>query len=108
MHTVKFWQWINNAPVKLKLRQGQILTHCARGLTDEGFSATAHIWALDGDIVTLEYINEGRDCDGRFAYYSARYFTPQDPTVEDGGIAYPVWQNIGSSMRDETAERAGY
>lgn len=115
MQTARFWEYIHGSPVKITLRSTgrNVLRHSHGGPTDEGWSAEAYVWSLDGYLVRCEYTTAGSDCDGRHTSYSdtgcpigflqSGYREETDPA-----IAYPEWQRISASQRDQFAEAMGY
>ena len=110
--TAKFWVYANE-PTKIKLREGQTLTHYSGGLTDEGYSYEATTWTLDGEFVIVEHASRALDCDGRIDHYSTatcgvEYLRGGNIDPEDQTIVYPAWERIESSQRDYSAEAMGY
>lgn len=119
----RFWVWLNDGWVKLTLRHPcQSLSWRKSYKTDEGFSYEAGTWTHDGDQVTHEWANGGRDCDGRVDYSGALFCCLADldaePAYQDGTtspyyngrhIHRPCWNDDGDTrVRDEFAEAAGY
>lgn len=117
----RFWQWHNNGWVKITLRPGQSLSTADCRQTDEGFCSEYNRWALEDGIVTSEYSQESRDCDGRHSYSCSvecpvgllrdTELCSDDPIdYHDDGSKYftPSWVKIGSGQRDHAAEAMGY
>jgi hypothetical protein len=114
--TLKFWQYINGSPVRLKLRPGQTLRHFRFSRDCEGWSSESNTWtaADDGSLIST-VLSDGRDCDGRLTrggtYRSVRLYANADvesSTWNDRQIFYPEWDEVSSSQRDEYAEMANY
>jgi hypothetical protein len=108
---IKFWTRSNGSAVRLTLRDGQFLSHENGGPTDEGYESHYETWSLDGDVVTLDYGADGRDCDGRISTHGTAH-CPVDRlasgAINDQGIRFPAWIFGESSQRDYSAEAAGY
>ncbi len=108
----RFWVYFTS-PVRIKLNKGQTLCHYHGGPTDEGWYSESNIWSFDGTQVSNEWIQDGRDCDGRIEHMStcvcplnklaAGYAAPDEP-----GIQYPRWKDVCHSQRDHSAEAMGY
>lgn len=112
---LRFWVWIHDGPVKLTLRPGQTLGHHRHSRTEEGWESETNIWENDGGRLLLESITDGRDCDGRLTRHWAGSATALAGNPDAGGathegkpIAYPTWEKLAASQRDEYAEAAGY
>jgi hypothetical protein len=110
----RFWYFLNGSPVKITLHPGQSLEHYHGAPCDEGWSSEYHKFTHEGDGVTCEWQEDGRDCDGRLTT-DGESFAPlsalRDGYVEDNGsgVVYADWQRSRpSSVRDEYAEAAGY
>lgn len=125
--TSRFWVWHKESYVRLALKDGQDLSTQEGGPTDEGFSNESTKWSREGDTITQEYAEWGRDCDGRHEYHSTRYadihelnevptFKPctdysreEEPKIPEDVVAWlPNWTREERSQRDYTAESAGY
>ena len=109
----RFWIFVNDAPVRIKLNPGQSLGYDKRWSTDEGWSSEFCRWEFNGDAVMREYGTDGRDCDGRLASYGEDH-CPLDMlghrSAPDIGrdVAFPDWQDQESSVHDEQAQLANY
>jgi len=123
--TVRFWEYVNDGPVKITLRPGQTLTHYQGEPDDEGWSSFTQIWEYDDvlGIVEREQISDGSDCDGRLTRAYADHFRVGQERAglpagmqyagrleypELIGVVYPFWRDGDSSQRDYQAEAAGY
>lgn len=111
--TVRFWVWINDAPVKLTLREGGHLYHYKAASTDEGWRTEANvwIWAKGEDTILHSTYSREVDCDGRMDHeHASRCPLDQLAAWDDGedGVAYPLWLELSSSQRDHSAEAMGY
>lgn len=107
----KFWTYINGAPVKIKLREGQVVAHAEGGPTDEGYSRTMSEWYFDGEKVVYEYHVDARDCDGRIERHAVLECPVgglQSRDVEMDAFKWPAWVEIARGQRDYTAESMGY
>ena len=114
--TIRFWYWINDGPVRIKLKPGQSLEWNRFEKTDEGFSRFGEVWEASNNNVNVVGWHEGRDCDG---YVSGSNESNCPLELLDEGhqgeeifqgrhIIYPKWQNQNSQQRDLAAENAGY
>lgn len=109
----RFWHYGPHGPVKLTLRPGQSLTHSTGGRTDEGWSRSSMQWTHEGDAVLLEWCDDGSDCDGRLTQTGGGRCAlgrlasgESDPEAPE--VIYPAWQTGVASVRDYSAEAAGY
>lgn len=111
----RFWTFENNSSVRLKIERGQTLRWWSFDQDEEGWSARMATWSIDDerDLLVLEFLTQGRDCDGRHEFGGEMVCSLWD--LESGtaadGVRYPdfdwdwddkCWQ------RDEFAEAAGY
>jgi len=125
--TARFWVWHKESYVRLALKDGQDLSTHDGGPCDEGYSCESTKWSRDGNTITQEYAEWGRDCDGRHEYHSTRYadiheleVNAQYATIGDEDsfdepedtrriiCRTPNWTREERSQRDYTAESAGY
>ncbi len=126
---IRFWEYFNGGYVKITLKHGQTLSHYRGGLDDEGWSAEHCKWAFDTDgnepVLTHQWMNEGRDCDGylkrsgisiaradRVTFVAAKDYSkprPEPLLLWDGKpVMVPDWKKVSLGQRDEYAERMGY
>jgi hypothetical protein len=119
----RFWVYSGNAEggwVKLTLKPGQTLSHASGGPCDEGYSYREDSWTHNGDHLQGESSTESRDCDGRYSHYweghaidllphwdhyKSGNYVDEDPTLL--GLT-PSWVEGECSVRDHSAEAAGY
>lgn len=106
----RFWTFKNDAPVLVKINAGQTLQWGESHATDEGYSATGETWHFDGERIYREWMNDGRDCDGRLTHSGSDYcpISQLRAGPEMDGVAYPAWQDSESEQRDEYAELMNY
>ena len=109
MKTIRFWHWAG-APVLIKLRAGDCLSHHHTTRHDEGWTRISHRWSFDGEVLQQVYSNDGRDCDGSHGYEQRSYITHEHVRagIKDDGVEYPQWQDGGASAYDSYAEAMGY
>ena len=121
MRILHYW---NGTYTKLTLRVGKPINLYAYQTTEEGWNSDKESITLHEDgSVTLEHVNDGRDCDGRMtrgAEYIMDGFTRTEVEVEQSAILVksgvrvynsfqiPYWKEASSHQRDEYAEAAGY
>jgi len=106
----RFWTYINGGPVKLTLHPGQRLTWGKWERTDEGWSSEAYTWTHEEQWVSLQWCDDGVDCDGRMRR-GGKSFVPLTSLHAGNtmdGITYPAWREKDSWQRDYQAEAAGY
>lgn len=91
-----------------------VLLDTGRQETDEGWNREAAKFEFDGDTVTLECFDEGRDCDGYLSSCNRLACAYEDlaahsHTNEHGvETRSPLWKRLDSTVYDESAVRAGY
>ena len=116
---LKFWVWLNDGPIRIKLRPGKSLTHYRWNRDEEGWSSQLSTWTHDGDGVIEKYTSDGRDCDGRLTQHGLYRASIANLAVNplngigylpgfDDKIAFPKWDKLSSSQRDEYAEAMNY
>ena len=123
---VRFWVYVNSGPVKLTLRPGQCLHWWQSRETDEGWSGEGCTWGWDTpeheSEVVRNWIDDGRDCDGRFTRTGLDTCQPDRlmaewPCTEHlteaerqawRGVRWPQWERDRADRYDEYAEAAGY
>ena len=71
--TLRIWVLHNGSWVKLSLKEGQTITLCEGGPTDEGWSWKSRVITREGGYLFEEYTSDGKDCDGRLCYYYDYY-----------------------------------
>ena len=129
----RFWVWWQDGPVKITLKPGERLTAYSFSRGDEGWSSYTESWVHEGDRVTRQSTNDGRDCDGRLTQWNDDYallidleqevmwmaplrsrlsmwkdYQDEIPWTHDGFVIQrPAWQEGKSSQRDYTAEADG-
>lgn len=118
MRNARFWEYVNGDVVKITLKPGQTLHWRQAHQTDEGWSSEEHTWSYVADPlvphVLNEYVNDGRDCDGRLTRFTDSEClldllqAGNESYAIDPPVRYPAWQKVGSSQRDYAAEAAGY
>ena len=136
--TARFKESINGSDVVIDLRPGQTLTHVKYEPTDEGWDRTVHTWHYDADskVITVNYFNEGRDCDGYMSTHYERQcpldmlqaktvkhctggrwesFTDYDGTTAHEWVTtweeqtgWPDWREVGHEYYDQNARAMGY
>ena len=117
---IRFWQWVNDGAVKLKINDGQVLRWWHGGPTDEGFHSVTEEWhyAADKGRVYSETHSFGRDCDGPYEFHWEGFAPVEDLYLLeifmddekdcDENIRLPKWRQTESYVRDVYAERMGY
>lgn len=112
---IKFWDFVGNSPVKLKLEGEKTLQHHKKTYDEEGYSFYGNRWYLDLDNnkIIKESTFDAVDCDGRIREYvtlecdftktNAGEYDPEDKEVK-----YPLWNIRDSSRRDQYAEMSNY
>ena len=118
----RFWVWINDGPVKLTMRCGQVLRHYSAERTEEGYSRTLHNWeylAHGWPAVRRSWRIDSRDCDGPMAQGGTDLCplvllmghlpeAPYQNSVHGVIVRYPQWKEETRERRDTYAEAAGY
>ncbi len=124
MRNLRIWHYWNGCHTKLTLIPGKPINIHRYETTDEGYSFEQDNILLGEDgRVTMESVDDGRDCDGRLTREShyvmdglTRIEVEQEPTavMQRAGIEaswsvmVPNWMKARSTQRDEYAEAAGY
>ena len=106
----RFWEFVNNSPVKLTLKDGQSLHHTTWYRHEEGWTSHTYLWAYsDGYVIVSEH-SDGVDCDGRLERFSQDTCSLEDLAQggEYEGIRFPRWTLLSASQRDYSAEAMGY
>ena len=116
--TYRFWTWVCDGWVRIKLKPEQTLTWGCHEPHEEGYSATCICWEHDGETITEHYATYGSDCDGRHQDNRTTFhhvadhsvFEVYDGELDTHGnvIRVPAWQQGECSQYDEFAELAGY
>lgn len=111
---VRFWFWWNDSAVKLTLRPGQTINFGTGGPDEEGWHYDAETIDYHGDFLTRKTYSGGTDCDGRLERESRlrchvlglRFYPYGNDNAQK--IAFPKWEMLFASQRDQFAEAAGY
>jgi hypothetical protein len=94
----RFWVFINGSPVRLKLKKNKTYYWGQCKSTDEGYHIRSESYYFDGEKVTSEVIDEGKDCDGRLIHggrYNFDYLLYYSGSgVFSEGRLYPDWTAI--------------
>ena len=111
----------NFVPVRITLVDGQPMEFYRGGQHEEGYSYSVERYVYDREsgIVSLEFIQDGRDCDGRHSSCVELEWPVNGATRpwEDWSTGEPVerpefpiayFDKVDSSQRDYSAEMAGY
>lgn len=116
--TYRFWAWVCDGWVRIKLKPEQVQSWGHTERHEEGFSATFIRWEHDGETITEHYSTCGSDCDGRHSDYRTIYHNVSDNAEVDAYdgeldthgnlIRVPAWQQGEASQYDQYAEMAGY
>ena len=109
----RFWAYVNGDYVRLSLRDGQILYWTRHESTDEGHAWEAEKWEREGDVITNDYSNGGRDCDGITSQGGKRSCRTHELAAHwheyvPADLMVPRWHDGGDWQRDNAAEAAGY
>ena len=107
----RFWLFVHGSPVKLTLKPGQTINHCAGGPTDEGYSYETTQLTHEIDQIKWVAGSIGRDCDGGHEHFKESSCEPhllRDREIKDYDFGFPIWSDGESSQRDQFAEAAGY
>lgn len=116
--TARFWvNYGGGLVAKVKLRPGQTAWHFDRTDNGEGITTICRSWHFhtDGSKVTLAWVKDGTDCDGRMTSQGMSECAQRDlmsgyaSPDRNEGVRYPRWMPAGvSSQRDYAAEAMGY
>lgn len=108
----KFWDFINNSHVRLKIKPGQVLQWHRRGWNGEGYSWEEQMWYVQDSILRNEYCSGARDCDG--SHRSGGILVcplnelAEDVSFHDPAIKKPNWRKEEDWQRDAFAEQNNY
>lgn len=91
-------------PVTLTLRDGQSLSWHHHERTDEGWSAAAYTWSLDGGDLKFEATFDGVDCDGRVTRYTDMVARVEEISLD----RWPQWEEESYGQHDLFAEAMNY
>ena len=122
---VRFWALVNGGMVKLRLAKGESVSFGESEETEEGWRSRGETYFYDtGYVIRHEWWSRERDCDGLHETFGetecgvawlhdqpyVRERWAFDGFRSDPECAYllPAWEDIRTSQRDHTAERAGY
>jgi hypothetical protein len=112
MKQARFWTDHRGGIVKIKIADGQTLSHSFGGPTDEGYSWSGVTYSFDGRTVTCEWATDSRDCDGRMQHHGVAHCDverlSQGYCDTDAGVIFPAWEHDEQGQRDHSAEAAGY
>lgn len=116
IQTLRFWHYDpkTESHVKLSLRKdGDAITFYQRTRTDEGWASIFERYTRQGDVVAVESVDDGRDCDGRLtqAHEGIAHYWQLKAHTYDGiptDVRMPKWDKVKSGQRDEYAEAMGY
>ena len=105
MRSIRFWIYINDAPVKLTLSKDNAPIHWGKSWpTDEGFSYEGGQVYLHKGVLYLERNSGGRDCDGPIDYFTDLTCSVDDIDAE----GWPNWIRERDEVNDYFAQQAGY
>jgi hypothetical protein len=111
----RFWMYINGSPVKITLEPGQQIEWYQAHPDEEGFSYRSELLYFNGAIVQRDSMSGGRDCDGRIDRCKRSECVIQNLKSclpyygeEDESMLFPEWAEVGCSVYDENAQKAGY
>lgn len=121
---LNIWHYWNGTYSKIKLRPGKTVALYQYQTTDEGWNSDEDRITLEEDgTVTLESVNDGRDCDGRLTRSASfimdgltRVEIEKEPTalmiktkVQVSEVLFaPNWREWAHTNYDEYAQAAGY
>ena len=118
---VRFWRWINNGPVRIKLDSGKSLHWAKFKRTDEGWHKRAETYHHDEKSLFLRWQDDGRDCDGRLTTgglsgvdiqrycEGTQVHEREENDRGPGAITYPAWVSLEDDpVYDEYATAAGF
>src|SRR5258708_7016271 len=99
MKQARFWHYHAGDIVKIKINDGQSLSHSFGGPTDEGCSWEASTYSFDGRTVTCEWASDARDCDGRMQRHGVSHCDverlSQGYGDNEAGVTFPAWEDRG-------------
>lgn len=112
--TARFWVYVNNGWVKLSLRPDEAVEWDHYQVNEEGYTHVSWRFENDAARVLFHCYTAGRDCDGRYESDVTKtcnlnglkdYVSEYQPDFVPGT---PDWQELRHTLRDHTAEAAGY
>lgn len=108
----KFWDFVNDGYVKIKIKEGQTLQWHRRGWNGEGYSWEGEKWEIEDGLLINEYCRGGRDCDGSHRNGGVMV-CPLDelaavPSYGEPSILKPNWRKQDEWQRDSFAESMNY
>jgi hypothetical protein len=108
-NTIRFWENINGANVRLELLDGHCHTHTRGGDTEEGYSYTEVTWTYEGGNVIREASTRACDCDGRIDVQRTMV-APHDATQQMPWSDKPTlrYTTLKQRQRDYSAEAMNY
>lgn len=116
MKNARFWHYSTGTGdgwVKLTLRPGQTLHWHEYHRTDEGHSFQTYTWTHNGDSITRQWSNGGRDCDGHISTTGTdacqlSKLTECQPVIDDDP-PQPDWQESQpTEVNDQFARLSNY
>lgn len=115
--TVRLRFWFDQKARRIALRHGQQVVFQSSRTTDEGWSSEKAVLSLRGRTLHMNWVNDGRDCDGRLTQYGhaicpvsdrARHKPGRYGSEKASRNRFPVWKTQESRQHDEYAEMMGY
>lgn len=103
MMNARFWVMVNGAsPVKLKLRDGEVIEHYQSRRTDEGWAGQGVEFRREGELIFATWAREGRDCDGRYCDVDERVTSTLELRAgyqdeSNPGVVYPRWHSTSDA-----------
>jgi hypothetical protein len=107
----RFWVVYKGGLIKLTLKPGEVVTLYHYQRTEEGYSAETFSYRFNNGVLTLNYSDEGRDCDGYISRGISRtceFDELQYRWCDQDQVAFPNWIDQDTEVYDESAVRAGY
>lgn len=119
--------WIQLRLTDKHTQDSPLILYSKSGQHEEGFSACQEAYWLEEDGVHCCYVEDGRDCDGR--YHNHREHRCDFANLESGGspeeqfephgqdddgwrlmgdVKKPLWVEVSIELNDYTAQQAGY
>jgi hypothetical protein len=104
----RFWTIWNSDIVKISVSEECPIEMYRFEYTDEGFSSLYRKYYVEDNILNMEEITDGRDCDGRLT--NTKYYTwnGNKRYSEDFKVDLLVFTKKSERVFDEYAVMAGY